>query len=436
MKMQAPISIYQIALRSFTPDGTFAAATRLLPHVASLGVNTIYVCPFFAAENVADEATWSQRQKASATGNPKNPYKISDFFAVDEEYGTEEDGKAFVREAHRVGLKVLFDLVYDHCGKTARILEEHPDFVERNEDGSIRSPERWPFAKLNFESPALRRYLKDNMQWLVRDWGVDGFRCDVADLVPLDFWRESFAELAAIREDLILINEGKNPDYLEAFQWEYGFEFTNVMPKIFGGNLPATRLTECYQKDRETYGDGANRLLRSLENHDKASDVGLDRIERTMTSKGVEAALAVVYTFPGAPFLWNGCEVGDDAENSMFSNRFYGRRSQINWSRGFTEEGQRRLSAVRAFHALYSSEEALRGEMTFVENSCPEQVISYSRGEGTDRILVVVNAKGTPCRVSVEAKCGDRLLSRDCEAETNGSALQLGAYGYLIAREL
>ena len=84
---QQNMIIYQIALRSLTPDGTLKAATEMLPHIASLGVDIVYVCPFFVAENDENQATWSPRQLASQTGNPKNPYKIADYFNIDEEYG-------------------------------------------------------------------------------------------------------------------------------------------------------------------------------------------------------------------------------------------------------------------------------------------------------------------------------------------------------------
>ena len=129
MKEKSRKIIYQIALRTFTPDGTLSAATDLLAHVASLGVDIVYVCPFFVAENDENRETWSNRQRASNTNNPKNPYKIADYFHVDEEYGTEEDLKRFVDEAHRLGLGVMFDLVYLHCGRQAVFIEEHPGIL-------------------------------------------------------------------------------------------------------------------------------------------------------------------------------------------------------------------------------------------------------------------------------------------------------------------
>ena len=247
--------IYQLALRTFTPAGTLRAATKRLAHIASLGVDIVYICPFFVTENDENREYWSPRQIASNTNNPKNPYKIADYFHVDEEYGTDEDLHAFVDEAHRVGLGVMFDLVYLHCGRAAVFIAEHPDFVERNEDGSLKVPDRWPFARLNFSCRALREYLFENMEMLVREYGIQGFRCDVGDSVPLDFWEEAAERVLAINPDLIMLNEGVKASYLNSiFDWGYSFAYQSTMVNIFAKEASATELYELYLKEYEKYG--------------------------------------------------------------------------------------------------------------------------------------------------------------------------------------
>ena len=430
--------IYQMALRTFTPQGTLTAATRLLSHVASLGVDIVYVCPFFVTENDENRDFWSKRQIASQTNNPKNPYKIADYFHVDEEYGTDEDLKAFVDEAHRQGLGVMFDLVYLHCGREAVFIKDHPDFVERNEDGSLKVPERWPFARLNFESRALREYLFDNMEMFVREYGVQGFRCDVGDSVPLDFWREAFERLRAINPDLIMLNEGVRASYLrEVFDWGYSFDYRTTMVNIFAKEQPASMLKDLYGRECEQYGQNVANLTRALDNHDTASDCGLNRNELIMTSRGVEAALVVTNTYLGIPFFWNGYEVCDSAENSMFSNRFYGRRSQLDWSGGFSEDGKRRIELVRKVHALHHAYDAItQGELIWVEHDRPDEVISYIRAAGEQRILVLVNTKNCPVQVkmaSVGRLC-ETILRYGVRISDDGVSAEMKAYGYLVIR--
>jgi len=431
------MNIYQIALRTFTPDGTLKAAESLLPHVASLGVDIVYVCPFYVAENDENRDTWSVRQKASNTNNPKNPYKIADYFNVDPEYGTNQDLKDFVKTAHKLGLSVMFDLVYLHCARAAVFFQEHPDFVELNEDGTVKVPDLWPFARLNFANQDMRKYLLSNMETLMTEYGADGFRCDVGDAVPLDFWRDSFAYLKKKNPDLITLNEGANPEYIkEVFDWGYDFEWIWLMIDIFAREKSAAALKERYLEEQRIYGENVCRLIRSIENHDTASDCGLDRNEIIMTSKGVEAAMVITNTFEGIPFMWNGYEFADNAENNMFSNRFYGRRSAMNWSRAFTEEGIRRMAFVKKINELYHTCEALHdGKLTWLSNSAEDKVVSYLKTCGEQKILVAVNTKNVPvtAEIAYDGKTAEVLLASD-QAMEDGQFV-FGPYGYCIIKQ-
>ncbi len=424
--------IYQLALRSFTPEGTLNAAKLLLPHISSLGVDIVYICPFCVAENDNDRTTWSVRQTESQTENPKNPYKIADYFNVDEEYGTNEDLKDFVEEAHKCGLKVLFDLVYLHCGKGAVFAEEHPDFLERNEDGTIRVPESWPFARLNFESKELREYLYSNMETFLREYGVDGFRCDVGDQVPLDFWEDSFSRLKKDFPELITLNEGVSPEHIDnVFDMGYDFDWNTLMVNIFAKGESASKLKEQYDEEQKKYGDNISKLIRTIDTHDTASDCGLDRNEIIMTSRGVEAALVITNTFDGVPFLWNGYEVCDNAENNMFSNRFYGKRSWINWSRAFTQDGIRRMDFVKRIHNLHHNNEALiSGKIEWISNDASDEVVTYIKKSDNQQLLIAVNTKNKPVTISKEININKVLMQ---SGAVIGDRINFEPYGYIVA---
>lgn len=432
------LTIYQMALRTFTPSGTLTAATDLLPHVSSLGADIVYLCPVFKAESDPDLTTWSERQIASGTNNPKNPYKMYDYFHVDEEYGTDGDLKEFVNEAHRLGLKVLFDLVYLHCGKGAVFVKDHPDFIIRNEDSSPLVGEQWPFARLNYQSAGLREYLFSNIEYFIRDFGVDGFRCDVGDKVPLDFWEDSFARARIIKPDLITLNEGKNPEYLSsgAFNWCYSSAWRKKIQGLFRGNIGVEDFRAYCLTERNIYGDNVKRCTRCIDNHDTASDVGLDRNEKIMTSRGVDAALAVIYTYDGIPFLWNGVEFCDDSENSMFSNRFYGKRSAMDWSRAFTEKGEKRLDLIRRLHDLHHGSPSItKGYAEWLENSCPDDVISYRKRFGEETLTVIVNAKNKPLSVSVNAEIDSKYVCLGSGGLIGNGKIDFEPYGYLITKK-
>lgn len=426
--------IYQMAFRTFTPDGTIKAATKLLPHVASLGVDIVYICACWAAENSDNLDSWSERQKASETNNPKNPYKIADYYNVDEEYGTNDDLKEFVKTAHENGLKVLFDLVYLHCGRNAVFLEEHPDFVQRNPDGTLLVPDRWPFARINYESKELREYLYKNMEYFITDFGVDGFRCDVGDSVPLDFWEDSVSRLKEIKPNLIMINEGENPEYLKkAFDISYECFWNDAMIDVFAKKESATKLVAMYNKEIGMYGDDISKLMRTIDSHDFASDHGLNRNEITMTSRGVEAALVVSNTTEGIAFMWNGYEICDDAENCMFSNRFYGKRSQMNWSKGFTDDGKRRLEFIKNIHRIRHENHALtNGKMAWIKNDTPDDVISYTMKSDKQEVSVIVNAKNQKVTTCVDLNTDNSKVLLSADATMNGDKIEFGNYGYMI----
>ncbi len=129
--------MYQIQPRAFTPEGTLPAATKRLAKVAEMGADVIYICPVFVSDDDPDLGGWSPRQKKSGMNNPKNPYRMKDYYHVDPEYGTDDDLKAFIAEAHRLGMRVMLDMVYLHCGPNAVFLKDHPNFVQRDEKGEI-----------------------------------------------------------------------------------------------------------------------------------------------------------------------------------------------------------------------------------------------------------------------------------------------------------
>ena len=180
---------YQIFPRAFTSEGTLEAAEKMLPEVKEIGVTHVYLCPIFEMDDDMDKSHWSDRHAKSGFDNPKNPYRMSDYYKIDPEYGTDDDLLSFVRSAHKLGLKVLLDLVYLHCGPKAVFIKEHPDFILRDEAGNPVDLD-WHFPGINFESRELREYLWRNMEYFVEKFDIDGYRCDVGDRVPLDFWIE------------------------------------------------------------------------------------------------------------------------------------------------------------------------------------------------------------------------------------------------------
>ncbi len=415
--------IYQLFLRAFTPEGTLTAAARLLPHLADIGVDIVYLCPIAEADDDNRQDYWSERQKKSQLGNPKNPYRMKDFYTIDPEYGTTADLAAFVRQAHKLGLKVMLDLVYLHCGPQAVFIESHPDFVQRTASGDVLFG-HWHFPLLNFASAGLREYLWQNMAYFVEKFAVDGYRCDVGDGVPLDFWEEARRRLDPLKPDLVMLNEGTKPEYLlRAFDLNYDFHWSGVLGQAFRGEIPASAVID-YWRESGAKRPAGGRCIRALDNHDIANDSYENRIEQGIGPRAVEAALLVNHTLDGVPFLYNGYEVVDTIRHSIFGNRFHGANLTIDWSGALTATGQKRLLWLRELNQLRHSEPALAtGDVQWLEQDQPDAVLAFTRTCAGQRLAVVVNTRPQPLTVQIKVgpdfEPGEVLIGQGAEgAET------------------
>lgn len=413
------IVIYQLSLRVFTPEGTISAAEKLLPHIRSLGVDYVYLCPMFVADDSEDRATWSPRQIAAGCGNPKNPYKMKDYFNVDPEYGTNEDMKRFIETAHDLGLRVLLDLVYLHCGAGAVFIAEHPDWVEQNEDGTTKVGAGWPFARINYGSEGAREYLWDNMMTLIRNFGADGFRCDVGDNVPLDFWKEGRRRCEAIREDILMLNEGTYPEYVKSGVFDLDYktgERCGIPFERFWKEAPGKAFGDLIWLSSKAPGQHIN----IFECHDSASDCGTNRLEKILGYERTEQAYFLIYLSDGVPFIWNGNEIADTAEQCMFSNRFYGKRAGINWQNALTEEGKRRIELIRTLSELRHRLPMLVSAKTELLSALEDPLVVFTRKEGKTTVCCLINfGKGDRVYENEAIARATTLISARCRRERN-----------------
>jgi glycosidase/lysophospholipase L1-like esterase len=427
--------MYQIQPRAFTPEGTLRAAAEKLPYLKETGVTIVYLPPVFEMDTDGDRSFWSPRQLKSGFGNPKNQYRIRDYFHVDPEYGTDADLRHFVDRAHELGLKVLFDLVYFHCGPTARVIKDFPDAVLRNGDGS---PKRgfWRFPQFDFSKPVAREYLLSNFTYLLVEFGVDGFRCDVADALPVDFWCEARRRMDALKDgDAVLLCEGFDPqDQLTAFDANYGWFPRAAFDDKEKSAAPAKAIREGWTKREHEAGRGA-RFVNHYENHDWATNQD-PRPEARWGREAIEQVLVWMFTLDGVPLLFNGNEIADDdGAHSMFG------KTPIDWSRLESPEGRARRAFVKKlaeFRASRPSLTDLNGEkgLVWLKPSAEDAVTAFRRvGANGERTLVVQNwtSGDVSFKVPGAVFSQEPLLSRRYSA--NGADVTLGPWGYAVLPE-
>lgn len=391
--------MYQINPRAFTPEGTLKAAEAKLPHISAAGATIVYLCPVFVADDDMNRDFWSPRQKASGMDNPRNPYRMKDYYHVDPEYGTDDDLRSFIKSAHALNLRVMLDMVYLHCGPKPVFLEEHPDFVKRDAQGNVQNA-AWSFPGLNFESPELREYLWKNMEYWVTEFDADGFRMDVADGIALEFWEEARRRLEKIRPDIGMLAEGtRTRDQLYAFDLNYGFPFWGKVKPVFDKELPVSEIRKIKEEMARVRPRGA-RFMHCIDNHDISNDDYTGRVEKRWTEQGVEAALAMLYTLDGTPMLYCGQEICDTRRHSIFGNK---NGCHIDWSTADSEPAKRRMAFCKKMSEMrLSRPELTSGSLVWLDNSVPNDVLSYARVLGERSTTIVINFRPRPASVSVQ----------------------------------
>lgn len=425
-------AIYQINPRTFSKEGTIKAVTAELPFLKGLGFNIVYLCPIFEMDASCDLKNFSKRQLAGNTGNPKNMYRMNDYFNIDEEYGTIDDLREMVDKAHELDMKVIFDLVYAHIGPNAPIIKKHPEFVQQNPDGSFINTE-WNFPALDFKSDALREYLYCNMVYYLSVVDVDGFRCDVGDRVPVDFWKEARERMQKVKKDAVLINEGFKPEYLQiAFDANYSFGWHDRLRKIYCGEEPASILGEYYVKRTAEMPYGARRL-RDIDTHDTVTDWD-GRTEKIVGADGMEQIEVLNYLIDGIPMVYCGNELCCTAKLNMFANRFYpGEYEVTDRDDKFSEKSLRRQNVFKALNKLKNESDLLcYGSTEWIENDAPESVLTFKRTLDGKELIFIGNTKNSSTEIDGSIVCNRKCIFSNGEHTVSGGKLTLRPYEYAV----
>ena len=421
--------IYEIFPRVFSAEGNFNGITAQLDRLKELGVNVLWLMPIHPI---------GREKKKGSIGSP---YAVRDYYAVNPDYGTAEDLRRLVAEAHRRDMKVIIDIVANHTSWDS-VLMKTPDFYVHDAQGRITYPHDWTdVAKLNYDNPALRRYMTDMLVRWVRDFDLDGFRCDVAADVPTDFWENARAELEKVKPDIVMLAEAEKPELLvRAFDLDYSWALHSALTDVLQGRKPASALREVWESDAGRYPRGALRM-RFSDNHDERRAIA------RFGEPGALAAEALMFTLDGVPMLYNGMEAGDTAESgapALFE------RLPIFWP--IAERRPEFPRFYRQMIVLRKAQAALRGgELQWLHNSDESRVLTFARRDASEEVVVAVNFSNRPFAGTVEAPGGTYAditpdtaeplkpnappSERAARARTSGlPAVALDAWGYRIFR--
>lgn len=368
--------LYELNVRQFTPEGTLSAAMRRLEFLRSVGIDALWLMPVYP---IGEE---------NRKGRLGSYYSIRDYTAVNPELGTMDDLDAFVRKAHSLGMKVLLDWVANHTARDARWIDHKPsDWYERDAQGRPLVPWDWEdTAKLNYANREVWQGQIESMKFWVEHHAVDGFRCDMAMLVPFDFWRETARELRAVKPDLFLLAEAEESYLFEdtTFDACYGWEVHHLMNDVAQQKCRLDPLRQWMYADRERYPRSAVRLT-FTSNHDENSWSGSE-FARMGAAARIMAALT--FLWPGAmPLIYTGQEVGYDHTFAFFDRDPIPEEAYRENS--FTDF-YRRMTALRhANRALDAGERG--GEAVEIRNNAEDCLMTLVREVPGNRVVGMLN---------------------------------------------
>lgn len=421
--------IYQIFERQYSQTGDFNSITADLDRLKDLGATVLWLMPIHPIG------------KLKSKGTTGSPYAVKDYYQINPDYGTKEDFKRLVSEAHKRGLKVIIDIVANHTAWDS-VMMKNPAFYTHNAKGEIVPPvPDWAdVADLNYDNSDLRKYMTEMLVSWIRDYDLDGFRCDVAFFVPTDFWENARAEVAKIKPETIWLAEAETPDLLtKAFDLDYSWANHSVLTHVLQGNAPASEIRKTWEKQKAEMPKNSL-LMRFSDNHDERRAIA------RFGERGALAAQALVFTLDGVPLVYNGMEAGDTTESgapALFE------KLPIFWQ--FSERRPEFPRFYKSMIKLRKNSVALRrGDLTWLKNSDEAKVLTFTRKSGNEEVLVAINLSNQPFFGAVETSGNYREISPDTGAPlppdddkaktrtvSNAAlpALSLEAYGFRIFKK-
>jgi len=364
-------SIYQINTRQFSEEGTFKAAQKQLPRLRDLGVDIIWLMPIHEI---------GQKNRKGGLGSP---YAVKDYYSVNPEFGTLQDLKELVSEAHKLNMYVIIDWVANHTAWDNILVDEHPDWYAKDYKGDYMPTPWWDWSDiidLDFNQPEVRMYMTDAMKYWVKEANIDGYRCDAAGFVPIEFWNNARQELDQIKPVFMLAEWESRDLHAKAFDMTYAWSWNEAMHQICMGEADVNKLYVYYSWNEKFYPENSIRMT-FTSNHD------MNAWEGTMFEQfgeGLEAAIALSVVGEGMPLIYNGQEAGNSKRLEFFE------KDAIKWKQHPIGDLYKNLIALMKdntalWHAKWGS------RMIKVPNNFESDVLSFVRQNETDKVFAVFN---------------------------------------------
>ena len=418
--------IYEVNIRQFTAEGTFAAFEDHIPRLKELGVDILWLMPIFstgekyikATSNKFVEEIKNPEERAKYLGSY---YSSKDYLAVNADYGTVDEFKALVQKIHDSDMFVILDIAANHTAWDHVWFETHPEYYTKIKKGTIpwnpewmkEHPEFfnmlketgytypieegetdwWDTAELNYKNEDLRSEMKNVLKFWIEECNIDGYRCDMAGKVPTDFWEDAISGMRKIKP-LLMLSEWETPEHLvKAFDMNYTWTMMHTMEDIVKGHKDASYIDSVLENQNPTYQKDDIRMYFTT-NHDENAWAGTV-FERY--GDGAKTFSTLCFTLNGMPLLHSGQEVGLNKRLRFFE------KDTINWNdSGFSNFYKVLTKLKHNNEALWCGENA--GDFIKVTTSNDKEIYSFVRQTDSDKIFVILNLSNKAQNVEMNSE--------------------------------
>ncbi len=408
-------SIYEVNIRQYTPEGTFKAFQKHIPEIKKMGIGIIWIMPV----NPIGEK--------NRKGSLGSYYSVKDYKAINPEFGNLNDFKNLVNEIHKQGMHVILDWVANHTSWDNVLTKTNPDFYKKDSLGNYVAPASdWAdVIALNYNNPGVWIYMEGVMEYWVKECNIDGFRCDVASMVPVPFWNFARKELEKIKP-VFMLAEAEEPNLQKhAFDMTYAWEFHNIMKGIYSGKMTVNDLDKYFAKEDEKYNPDAYRMVFTT-NHDENSWNGTVFQRFGDAVKTFTLLCGVVN---GMPLVYSGQEAGMNKALRFFD------KDTIEWKKSSFRDLYTNLIHLKLNNkALWNGISG--GKMEMIKTNNDEKIFSFVREKDNNKVFAVFNLSPEHQKIEIndkriEGSYKDFFKNKN-ERLASGYNIDLPAWGYKI----